>query len=348
LLARALAKRGDIEQAIKVLESYLAQFPTDVAATQQLAELKSRSRIANETQASAVIDALPARAFFSQLAILSPPSIWLPPDVDERVPPVEPGVDCDVERVVDSAGKRVQEFVNDVDRFTATELITHETINKSGIASPAETYKFNYLVSIREAGPELLNVEEFRPHRYSPKDFPDGIQRSGLPALMLIFHPYYARNFEMVCEGRTRWNGRLAWQVHFRQRGDRPTIRDYRFGATGKTYPAAFKGRAWIAADSFQIVRLETDLVAPLPEIRLVADHAVVEYGPVNFQARNTELWLPQSAEFYYDWMGHRGHRVHHFQNYLLFSVTDREKVFTPKMDTASPSNLFPSNAKSR
>ncbi len=31
------------------------------------------------------------------------------------------------------------------------------------------------------------------------------------------------------------------------------------------------------AADTFQIVRLETDLVAPLPEIRLVADHSETE-----------------------------------------------------------------------
>jgi len=338
LLARALARRGDTDRAIRVLKSYLTQFPSDVAATQQLAELKAKREIANAAQASTLTDApLPARMFLTQLAMLSPPSVWLPPDVDDRVPPVESGVACDAQRVVDSAGKRVQEFVSDVDRFTATELITHETVNKSGIASPPETYKFNYLVSIREAGPELLNVEELRPRNYSSKDFPDGIQRSGLPALMLIFHPYYARNFEIVCEGLARWNGLPAWQVHFRQRSDRPnTIRDYRFGATGKSYPVAFKGRAWIAADGFQIVRLETDLLAPVPEIRLVADYAAVEYGPVNFQAHNAELWLPKSAEFYYDWMGHRGHRVHHFQNYLLFSVTDREKVFTPKIDNAS------------
>jgi hypothetical protein len=104
---------------------------------------------------------------------------------------------------------------------------------------------------------------------------------------------------------------------------------------------ADLKGRAWIAADSFQIVRLETDLVAPLPQIRLVADHASVEYGPVNFRARNVDMWLPQHAEFYYDWLGHRGHRVHRFQNYMLFSVTDKERIFSPKTEntssTASP-----------
>jgi hypothetical protein len=55
------------------------------------------------------------------------------------------------------------------------------------------------------------------------------------------------------------------------------------FKAIGPTYPAALKGRAWIAADSYQIVRLETDLVAPLPEIRLFADHTAIEYSAVHF-----------------------------------------------------------------
>jgi tetratricopeptide (TPR) repeat protein len=338
LLARALAKRGDTDRAVQVLEKYLQLYPTDTAATQQLAELKIRAPVANDTLAPASLDSsLPLPRLIAQLALPAPPSIWLPTDVDDWVPPVEPGVACDVNRVVDSAGTRVQEFVSNVERFTATELVTHETINKWGIASAPEKYKFNYLVSIREWGPGLLNVDEFRPRNPSPKNFPDGVQRSGLPALMLIFHPYYAQNFQMVCEGLARWNGHSAWQVHFQQRSDRPNnIRDYRFGATGKSYSVALKGRAWIDADSFQILRLETDLVTPLREIRLVADHAAVEYGPVNFQARSTELWLPQSAEFYYDWMGHRGHRVHHFQDYLLFFVTDREKVFTPKIDNAS------------
>src|SRR5260370_4443863 len=95
---------------------------------------------------------------------------------------------------------------------------------------------------------------------------------TGVPGLVVIFHPYYAGNFEMTCEGLARWNGGLAWQVHFRQRKDKPnTIRSYRMGPEGQGYPAALKGRAWIAADSYQIVRLETKMVSPMPQIRLVS-----------------------------------------------------------------------------
>src|SRR5208282_3185639 len=116
----------------------------------------------------------------------------------------------------------------------------------------------------------------------------------------------------------SQWNGKPAWQVHFRQRSDKPNrIRAYRIGLSGPSYSIALKGRAWIAADSYQIDRLETDLIAPVPEILLVADHTAIEYGPVHFAKRKVDMWLPQTAEVYYDWKGKRTYRRHSFSNYL-------------------------------
>jgi hypothetical protein len=143
----------------------------------------------------------------------------------------------------------------------------------------------------------------------------------------------------MTCEGLTRWNGEPGWQVHFRQRSDKPnTIRSYRIG-NSPSYPVALKGRAWIAADSYQILRLETDLIAPVPEIRLVTDRTIIEYGPVHFREGKVDMWLPQSAELYYDWKGRRSHRRHSFSNYLLFSVGDKQRISVPKIEDESASN---------
>jgi len=142
----------------------------------------------------------------------------------------------------------------------------------------------------------------------------------------------------MSCEGLGQWNGIPAWQVHFRQRPDKPnTIRGYQIGENGPSYPVALRGRAWIARDSYQIIRLEADLVAALPEIRLFTDHTVVEYGPVRFQSRNVEMWLPQSAELYSEWRGKRMHRRHSFSNYILFSVDEKESISKPKPKTKRP-----------
>jgi hypothetical protein len=339
LLARALAKRGETARATQILQKYTQEHASDTAAARQLEDLKASSqpKAATEIRPEAV-EALPATAAVSTTVNPFLPSSWLPPDIDEAIPPVEPGAPCARDEVLKKAGERVQEFVSNVNRFTATETITHETINRWGFASSPKTFKYNYLVSIEETTAGHLHVDEFRSSIYSGEAFPDGIVARGLPGQLLIFHPSNVDEFELVCEGLARWNGSLAWQMHFRQRNDRPnTTRSYVLGENGPSYAAALKGRAWIATDSYQILRVESELVAPMPEIRLIADHTVIEYGPVNFRKRAVEMWLPQTAEFYYDWRGHRGYRVHRFSDYLLFSVDDKQRISPPKVGDDSP-----------
>jgi tetratricopeptide (TPR) repeat protein len=376
LLATALAGRGDTKRAISVLQGFLKEHPADATAKEQLQGLQT-SQVAvakkqdvvtaNQTGWQDIANVVPEIEVeylqTSRLPVGSGPtptsandivvpdlipgvtsmplpSNWLPPDVDERVPPVEPNAACALDDVLQKAGERIQEFVTNVDRFTATESLKHESINRWGFAAPSETRKFDYVVSVEEIRPGYLGVEEYRSRHGSGEDFPDGVATNGLPALVLIFHPYNTGSFEMTCEGLARWNGALGWQVHFRQRSDRPnTIRSYRIGSNGPSYPVALRGRAWIAADSYQILRLETDLIAPLPEIRLATDRAIIEYGPVHFREGNVDMWLPQSAELYYDWKGRRSHRRHSFSNYLLFSVGDKQRISVPKIEDASASN---------
>src|SRR4029077_12411541 len=154
--------------------------------------------------------------------------------------------------VLEKSSKRIQEFIANVDQFTATEAVTHESITKWGLSSRPIKVQFEYLVSIKKKRLGLLNVEEHRDSNYSPSKFPDGIATTGLPALVLIFHPFNVQNFKIACEGLARSNGAPAWQIHFRQRTDKPnTIRTYRLGLQGPVYSVPLKGRAWIAADTF-------------------------------------------------------------------------------------------------
>ena len=334
LLAGALARNGEKERATSILQSYLKEHPSDGEAKKLQENLQKLSTAEAKAEAGS-LTAEELSISTSAAAALPLPSSWLPPDVDERVPAVEPGAACSLEDVVQKAGKQAQAFIKNVERFTASEFLKHEAIDKWGMPGSPETRKFDYVVGIEELRPGFLGVEEYRGNHSMASEFPGGVATNGLPALMLIFHPYNAVNFEMTCEGLTRWNEKPAWQVHFRQRPDKPnTMRAYRLGVDGPSYPVALKGRAWILADSFQVVRLETDLIAPLPQIKLFADHTNIEYGPVNFQKRNVEMWLPQSAEVFYDWRGKRIHRRHSFSNYLLFAVDEKQRISEPKVET--------------
>jgi tetratricopeptide (TPR) repeat protein len=334
VLARATLAKGNKDQAIRILEAYVQGHPGDKNSAKYLDGLKhpQLAGASGETTNSAGEMA----AIASAATALPVPSNWLPPDVDDGVPPVVAGATCNVDDVVRKAGEQIMVLVKDVDRFAATETLTHESINKYGLPSAPEKRKFSYVASIQEVQHGFLNVEEYRSSGGAPADFPGGVATNGLPALVLIFHPYNAGDFAMTCEGLAELTTGPAWQVHFKQRPDKPNvIKRYRIGGDGPSYPVALKGRAWISAKSYQIVRLETDLIAPLPQIRLVADRADVEYGPVKFAKSNVSMWLPKSADVYYDWMGRRTHRRHSFSNYMLFAVDDKQKISAPKVDEA-------------
>jgi len=139
----------------------------------------------------------------------------------------------------------------------------------------------------------------------------------------------------MHCEGLGQWHGQATWLVHFKQRDDKPArIHDYKVGS--QIVALKLKGRAWISADKYQIVRIESELVDPAPQIRLAGEHQIVEYGPVPFAKRNLQLWLPQSAEIYLDFRRHRYYRKHSFDHYMLFSVDAQENTKGPNAPPAS------------
>jgi tetratricopeptide (TPR) repeat protein len=322
VLAAALFKQGQAERATTILQGYVKEHPADAQAKNELAEFQSGAKeggVADSaTVSGGIVDVLP--------------SSWLPADIDEKMGSVEPGTACALNDILKKTADRIQEFLENVNRFTATESLQHESINKWGIADSPVNRRFDYLVAVEEVKAGYFNVDEYRTNVGGGNEFPDGIATNGLPAMILILHPHNVVNFDITCEGLAKWNDRPAWQIHFRQRPDRPnTIRTYRMGLQGRAYPVGLKGRAWIAADTFQVVRMETQMIAPVREINLVADYTTIEYGPVHFNKRDLDMWLPQTAEVYSDWRGRRFHRTHRFSHYMLFSVDEKQNISAPK-----------------
>jgi len=329
LLAEALAKEGDKPRAINVLRSY----PKDRSDSAKVQEfLKSLEAPGAPAPAGGADPPGAATVLFALDLPPLLPGVWRPPDVDDGIPPVQFGVPCSLQNVLGQASKRVVELVETLDRFAATETLVHERIGRNGlpIAAESEARKFEYVVSIGEIRPGLLHVDEYRGGEDAIRGFPDNLITSGLPGLVMVFHPTQAPNFDFTCEGLSHSTAGLAWQVRFQQKQDHvPTLQAYTEG--GHTVPLALKGRAWIAADSFEVVRLESDLVRPLPDLQLKSEHTVIEYGPVQFRQKKVSLWLPQSAEVYFDWHGKLIDRRHSFSNFLLFSVDNNQKISRPK-----------------
>ena len=251
---------------------------------------------------------------------------WYPLDVDASVPEVDSARACPLDDVVAGAGKRIQELVANVDKFTATEIVEHQSVDPEGELKAPEIRKFNYLVSIEQLPDGYLNVEEYRDGGSSPDQFPDHIATTGTPTVVLIFHPNNIKNYKVTCEGLGEWQGRPAWQVRFEEHADRhPATSALVF--SGRSFGLLLRGRAWILADSYQVARLECDLLNEIPEVRLRLQHEDVEYRPVTFRNGKAEFWLPSSTRFYMEFRGHRFYRMHHFTDFQLFSVDVDQKL---------------------
>jgi hypothetical protein len=255
------------------------------------------------------------------------------------MPPVESTAACPLRTIEREAGKRVSGFVDAVNRIAATESLENEVVDRFGHPVRHTSRSFSYVASVEQIRPGFYTMEEYRNGSMDLDQFPEGIATLGLTALVMVFHPVYVENYDLVCEGLSRRRGGLAWQVHFRQKPDMPArLRSYR--VNNASYPISLRGRAWISTDTFEIERLETDLVSPVPKIKLRAEHIALEYMPVQFLSHHTELWLPESADLYFDFAHHRMHRRHYFRDYMLFTVDEHQQISLPTVgaDVVSPS----------
>ena len=328
VLAQAFLNSNNSQGAEKALAAFLTSQPSGPRAVEARKLLDTLQKPELTPPATASI-ATPAPAL---AADLMPPPKWMPPDVDESMPAVESTAGCPLQKIQEEAGKRVSDFVDAVNRIAATESLENEVLDRSGIAVRRASRRYSYVASVQQVRPGLYSMEEYRNGMMDLEQFPERIATLGLTALVMAFHPFYVNDYDLACEGLSRWHGGLAWQVHFRQRPDKPArLRSYRVNSM--SYPISLRGRAWISADNFQIVSLETDLVSPVPQIQLRAEHVAVEYMPVKFVSHHQELWLPESAEIYFNYGNRRMHRRHHFRDYMLFAVDERQQISPPKVE---------------
>lgn len=333
VLGQALLALGHKEEGLQALEVFLRKSPQNPMTSQVrtlIAKLKANHSSAADVGAIGFELNTP---HVDSLGAVPEPALsmqsWRPPDIDDGKPTVSPGVTCPSTQVLAEAGKRVQELVQDLTRFTADEDLFHQSFDRAGFSTHPETRKYDYVAALSNTSGNVF-IEEYRLDKVPQGGSPDGIASAGFAILGLVFHPDMQGDFDFDCEGQGEWPGQPSWLVHFRQRPDRPNhLHAYSVGY--KHYRVDLKGRAWISVDKFQILRIEADIVNPMREIQLLSEHQTVEYGPVPFAKKNTSLWLPKKAEIYFDFRKHHYYRRHSFEHYMLFDVEAQQKDKAPR-----------------
>lgn len=341
-LGQALIGLGQKDEGIAALQLFLKESPPE-NMVEPVRKLITKVQEGDQAPAAGLATTASPDPLMAVPKLVLSMQTWRPPDIDDIKPALEPGVICSSAQVLAGAGQRVQELVQDITRFTADEDLFHKSLDGAGLSNHAETRKYNYVAAI-SSKPGSVLIEDYSEDRVLQSGYPDGISSKGFLMLALVFHPEMQRDFDFDCEGQAKWLGKPTWLVHFRQRPDRPNrMQDYTF--SGKTYRIDLKGKAWISSDTSQIVHIEADIINPMHEIQMLSEHQVVEYGPVPFARKSTNLWLPKNVEIYFDFRKRRYYRHYTFDHYMLFDVDTSEKVKLPQ--DAAASEPIPSTQKS-
>lgn len=270
----------------------------------------------------------------------SPPSLhWNPPDVDAPLATLSVGPPCSLPTVLKLAGQSAEELVNHLQNFIAHEQIRYEQTDRQGMYELSLAAKFDYLVDFGNQSDPLKAHETRTSRGATDVRHLSAILDRGLPVLALIFYPALQSDYEMRCEGSTQWNNQPTWVVHFSQRkGKRPRtvtmqtpteIYPRTLTAT-ETRPLSIKGRAWIAADSGQVLHLETNLTEGILAIDLREMALSVDYVAVKSPSQNLEVWLPRFAIAYTDYADRRMIIEHTFSDFQLFSIKTEQIIHEP------------------
>jgi hypothetical protein len=257
---------------------------------------------------------------------------WAPPDVDASLPPVlSNGAACPLPQILKGTSNHTLDLIESMRRFSASEYIEQIDIGKNGRRQNSSTETVNYVAEIQQNSSGYPSVQEYRSGAGATRK---PVIDLGAAVFALIFHPSHIGNFDFRCEGLTDLQGLPVWQLHFVESNDsNRSFAAIRSG--GSINLTRFKGRAWITTDSYDVLRIETDLVSPVAEIDLQREHQVITYAPVEFPSRHTRLWLPDSTSLYIAYRGHRYERVHTFTEFQLFSVESTEAVKEPIQNKA-------------
>jgi len=335
LLGEIQAKEGRADEARQSWQKVVTDFaasPGAAKAKQNLAGL-SLANAAPATSAPAQLDltALPIHALPN--LDLAPPADrpWAPLDIDSHEYALAENAPCQTDEVLAHAERRLRIQMQNFEKFTATEHIEHQEIDRYGRPGPVRSREFSYIVFVHPFRGDSFYIDEERSSRDADESFPTSLATTGLNNLgVSVLQPVERGNLSFRCEGLTNVRGRAAWQIRFEENKDvQDGMRVWR--RNGKLYHIPLKGRIWISSTSYDLLRIETDLREPVEVLTLTRDHLSVDYGPVNFHSTNATLWLPWSAEMYMELHGRRYHHKHSLSEYLLFEVDTNHKISKPK-----------------
>lgn len=267
-----------------------------------------------------------------------------PPPELQNIEPV--GDQVKLEPILSALGKNVEELFQKFPNTSSLEKIHQEKLDRKGKSAGSLDQKFRYLCLIPTSqwGPA---TDEYRADMTGHAATPRGLSEnymltSGFVAAPLVFHPTYQPGSTFRLLGRQKIKGRDAFMIAFAQEPKRSRMYGT-FKCDGKTRETFYQDVAWIDSTTYQILKLRTELLMPLPVVKLQAETTQIEFDVVHFKRFPEGFWLPSDVTVTLDWSGRRLRNRHEYSDFVVFNVDALEKINKPKgAPPDSAENLAP------
>ncbi|MBZ5513480.1 MAG: hypothetical protein LAN62_01290 [Acidobacteriia bacterium] len=215
-------------------------------------------------------------------------------------------------------------------RGDQTARFTHDFIHQ----------RFRYLMLLEAGAPRRL--AEYRTDiegQDRSADLPVAgfLQTSGFASLLLLLDRDHQPLSSFRYLGSQVVNGRPTYVLAFAERPmPAAVVVSFRL-STGESIPVILQGVAWIDAETYQVVRMRTDLLAPQTDMGLRQESTIVQLHQVTFRQSPAVLWLPQEVEVTVEFRGTLFQNRHRYSDYQIFHVDTEQHVQPPKEASAPP-----------
>jgi tetratricopeptide (TPR) repeat protein len=254
---------------------------------------------------------------------------------------LEPATDqAQLNSILSGVGKTVADFFRNFPNTSSLEQVHQERLTRKEKVAGEFDQKFRYLC-FTPAQAWGLGFDEYRVDTSGGQAWlrgrEDGFMlTSGFASASLIFHPAYQPQADFRYLGRQKVNGRDNYVIAFAQQPAKARVNGA-FKSGDSTMATFSQGLAWIDPQSYQITRLRTDLLRPLPEVNLQRETTEIVYGEIRFKGTDAGFWVPQQVTVSVDWNGKHLRNEHRYSEFKLFRVEANEKVGTRREPGQTP-----------
>jgi hypothetical protein len=325
LLAEALLGEGMIDQAAAQLNSFLGgrsvrKMPLRIRILFDRIQYQKNSRSAFPASKKA---AVPKTKYIDY--IHNPP---------QDLPDFEPAKSQEeIGRILALVGNNVSILFANLLNISAIEKIQLEKLSKENEAEPGQNFENLYLCmgAVDKNDPSFDEYRsDFEGHEISRLGLNNGYMlTSGFVAAPLIFHPLHQNGSTFRLLGHQKLNGRDTIVMAFAQIPTRSRMSgSFQFGGNAET---TFKqGMAWIDAQNYQILRLVSDLLTPIPWVGLDRVKTQIDFSEIHFDQKSFTFWLPVKVVVTVAWNGKVLRNTHAYSDFRLFNVEVSVKMATP------------------